>query len=118
MGRCSHDSGSNDVAQIGTFRKNGDGSYTGEIVTLSVQAKNVRITPEFSQTAEDAPSHLVTVGRAEIGAGWKMQTDDGSEYLVVKLDDPSFDAPIHARLFDSAGCRSASLVWLRENRVA
>ena len=57
------------MATIGTFKKSGN-EFTGEIVTLSLQTKNVRIVPESRQVGENAPSHRVFVGRAEIGAGW------------------------------------------------
>ncbi len=56
------------MATIGTFKKNGTNEYTGEIVTLSVQAKGVRIIPDIRATGENAPSHRVLVGRAEIEA--------------------------------------------------
>ncbi len=39
------------MAQIGTFTRNPDGSFIGEIVTLSVQTKNVRIVPDDSRTS-------------------------------------------------------------------
>ncbi|MEQ8164955.1 MAG: DUF736 family protein, partial [Alphaproteobacteria bacterium] len=39
------------MATIGTFKKSGN-EYTGEIVTLNVQAKNVRIVPDTNQTSE------------------------------------------------------------------
>lgn len=103
------------MAQIGVFNKNSDGSYTGEIVTLTVQAKNVRIAAIERQLDGHSPSHLVTVGRAEIGAAWENKSADGVEYLAVKLDDPSFEAAIHANLFDEMDGKSASLVWSREN---
>jgi hypothetical protein len=38
--------------------------------------------------------------RAEIGAAWPKRSTDGRDYLSVKLDDPSFNAPIFADLFD------------------
>lgn len=57
------------MATIGTFKKSGN-EFTGEIVTLSLQTKNVRIVPESRQVGENAPSHRVFVGRAEIGAAW------------------------------------------------
>ena len=50
------------MATIGTFKKNGTNEYTGEIVTLSVQAKGVRIIPDIRATGENAPSHRVLVG--------------------------------------------------------
>ena len=55
------------MATIGTFKKTGN-EYTGEIVTLSVQAKGVRIVPDLRATGENAPLHRILVGRAEIGA--------------------------------------------------
>ena len=79
------------MATIGTFKKSGS-EYTGEIVTLSVQAKNVRIVPEQTRSGDNAPSHRVYVGRAEIGAAWAKRSNEGRDYLGVKLDDPSFTA--------------------------
>lgn len=101
------------MAKIGVFTKNSDGSYTGEIVTLTVQAKNVRITAVERQLDGHSPSHLVTVGRAEIGVAWEKKSAD-KDYLAVKLDDPSFEAAIHAHLIDAIDGKSASLVWSRE----
>ena len=40
------------------------------------------------------------MGRAEIGAAWSKPSREGRDYLSVKLDDPSFNAPIYANLFD------------------
>ena len=98
------------MAAIGTFKKSGD-EFHGEIVTLSVQAKGVRITPEANPASDKAPSHRVFVGRAEIGAAWSKRSNEGRDYLSVKLDDPSFVAPIYASLFDDEdGC---TLIWSR-----
>ncbi|MFG1196547.1 DUF736 family protein, partial [Xanthobacter aminoxidans] len=52
------------MATIGTFKKTGANEFNGEIVTLSVQARGVRIVPEVRGTGENAPSHRVFVGRA------------------------------------------------------
>jgi len=104
------------MASIGTFTKNADGSFIGEIVTLSVQAKNVRITPDDTRTSDNAPSHLITVGRAEIGAGWAKTSNEGRHYLGLKFDDPSFIAPIYANLFEDADSKSYSLIWSRSSR--
>ena len=43
-----------DMATIGTFKKSGS-EYVGEIVTLSVQAKNVRIVPEETAGRRQRP---------------------------------------------------------------
>ncbi len=100
------------MATIGTFKKSGN-DYTGEIVTLSVQAKGVRIVPEANRANDNAPSHRVMVGRAEIGAAWSKTSNEGREYLGLKLDDPSFNAPIYANLFDDDEGGTYSLVWSR-----
>ena len=52
------------MATIGTFKKTGSNEFTGEIVTLSVQAKNVRIVPETNRSGDNSPSHRVYVGRS------------------------------------------------------
>lgn len=106
------------MATIGTFKKTGN-EFVGEIVTLNVQAKNVRIVPEVDRTKDNAPSHRVFVGRVEIGAAWSKHSNEGRDYLSLKLDDPSFTAPIYANLFDDTvveGEESFSLIWSRSRR--
>ncbi len=65
------------MATIGTFKKNGSNEFSGEIVTLSVQAKGVRIVPDTNRSGDNAPSHRVYVGRAEIGAAWSKTSNQG-----------------------------------------
>ena len=101
------------MATIGTFKKTGTNEYTGEIVTLSVQAKNVRIVPETARSGDNSPSHRVYVGRVEIGAAWAKRSNEGRDYLGLKLDDPSFTAPIFANLFDDEEGEGYSLIWSR-----
>ena len=100
------------MANIGSFKKVGN-EFQGEIVTLSVQTKGVRIVPETSRANDNAPSHRVYVGRAEIGAAWSKRSNEGRDYLSVKLDDPSFNAPIYANLFDDEGGEGFTLIWSR-----
>ena len=50
------------MANIGSFKKSGN-EFQGEIVTLSLQAKGVRIIPETNRTNDNAPSHRVYIGR-------------------------------------------------------
>lgn len=103
------------MANIGTFTKTEHG-YVGEIVTLSFQARNVRLVPETNSSNENAPSHRVYVGRAEIGAAWSKRSKD-RDYLSVKLDDPSFNAPIYANLFDDEDGESYTLIWSRGRKA-
>ena len=104
------------MATIGTFKKTGNNEFTGEIITLGIQAKNVRIVPEPNRSGENAPSHRVYVGRAEAGAAWTKHTNEGREYLSLKLDDPSFTTPIFASLFEDGDGKGHSLVWSRPTR--
>ena len=103
------------MANIGSFKKVGK-EFQGEIVTLSVQAKGVRIVSEDNRSNENAPSHRVFVGRAEIGAAWSKRSEEGRDYLSLKLDDPSFTAPIYANLFDDQDGEGYTLIWSRSRK--
>ena len=84
---------------------------------MSVQTKGVRIVPEANRVTDNAPSHRVFVGRAEIGAAWSKRSNEGREYLSLKLDDPSFTAPIYANLFEDEDGEGYSLIWSRGRRA-
>ncbi|MBV9527497.1 DUF736 domain-containing protein [Sphingomonas sp.] len=103
------------MANIGSFKKVGS-ELQGEIVTLSVQTRAVRIVPEANRGSDNAPSHRVFVGRAEIGAAWSKRSNNGRDYLSVKLDDPSFNAPIYANLFDDEDGDCYTLIWSRSRK--
>jgi len=105
------------MANIGSFTKSGE-SYKGEIVTMSVQTKNVRIVPEEASENDNAPTHRVFVGRAEIGAAWTKTSKEDRPYLSVKLDDPSFTAPIFANLFDDEDGKTFNLIWSRARKAS
>jgi uncharacterized protein (DUF736 family) len=96
------------MAIIGTFTKQ-DNAYQGTIATLSVSAK-VTITP-IEKTGEQSPDFRVFGGKAEIGAGWSTTSKAGNAYISVKLDDPSFAAPIFCRLVESD--KGHLLIWTR-----
>ena len=54
--------------------------------------------------------------KAEFGAAWKKTArETDREYLSVKLDDPSFPAPIYASLVKGEGDDSFTLIWSRRN---
>ena len=104
------------MATIGSFKKAGS-ELQGEIVTLSVQTKGVRIVPEINRASDNTPSHRIFVGRAEIGAAWSKRSNEGRDYLSVKLDDPSFNAPIYANLVDDEDGEGFTLIWSRSRRT-
>jgi uncharacterized protein (DUF736 family) len=99
------------MAQIGTFTRGEDGSYTGTIRTLSLNIK-VRLVPAEPSQNEKAPDLRVLAGNnVEIGAAWKRTSKENTVYHSVKLDDPSFPAPIYANLVEVEG--GFALVWSR-----
>jgi uncharacterized protein (DUF736 family) len=101
------------MAMIGTFTAS-DNGYTGMIktVTLSIKVK-------FVASAKDndkAPDYRIFAGTTEFGAAWKRTARDSDrEYLSVKLDDPSFAAPLYASLVRVEGEDDHSLIWSRRS---
>ena len=51
----------------------------------------------------------------ELGAAWaKTAKESGREYHQVRLDDPSFAAPIFANLIEHEDSGSFALIWNRQ----
>jgi uncharacterized protein (DUF736 family) len=101
------------MANIGSFKKSGENGYVGEIVTMSLQKKNVTIVAEEASENENAPSHRVIISKADVGACWQKTSKEGRDYLSIKLDDPSFTAPIFASLFADEDGKTFNLIWSR-----
>jgi len=99
------------MAQIGTFSRNEDGTYNGVIRTLTLNVKaTLRPSPKDH---EKAPDFRVQARGVELGAAWvKTARESGAEYLSVKLDDPSFPAPIYATLVHGDNDEHR-LIWSR-----
>ena len=102
------------MATIGTFTAQGDG-YTGSIKTLTLNVKTAVLRPN-EKSDERAPDYRIFAGQTEFGAAWKRTSQQDREYLSVKLDDPSFPAPIYATLIEVEGEEGLQLIWSRPNR--
>ena len=100
------------MATIGTFIKSGD-TFTGSVKTLNINAKTTIKSAE--KTSDKAPDYRVFAGSVEFGAAWKKISGEGRDYLSVKLDDPSFPAPIYATLIEGEDVGSFGLIWSRRN---
>jgi uncharacterized protein (DUF736 family) len=100
------------MATIGTFTKTENG-FAGAVKTLTLNVK-ARLAPS-EKTSDKAPDFRIFAGQTEFGAAWKKKSSEGREYLSVKLDDPSFPAPIYASLVEVEGEASFSLIWSRRN---
>ena len=101
------------MATIGAFTKSGD-TFTGSVKTLNINAKTT--IKAADKTSDKAPDYRVFAGsNVEFGAAWKKTSNEGRSYLSVKLDDPSFPAPIYATLVEGEEADSYSLIWSRRN---
>jgi uncharacterized protein (DUF736 family) len=99
------------MAQIGSFTRGENGVYTGEIRTLTLRVK-ASIRP-CERDNEKSPDHRVSASGVEFGAAWtKAARETGAEYLSLKLDDPSFPAPIYATLTQGDDGEH-KLIWSR-----
>ncbi|MGA0599214.1 DUF736 domain-containing protein [Caulobacter sp. KR2-114] len=98
------------MATIGTFTKSEDGSFSGSIKTLTLNVKTAQFKPVETDN-DKGPDYRIFAGATEFGAAWKKTSRDNNSYLSVKLDDPSFPAPIFASLVDAE--EGYSLIWSR-----
>lgn len=104
------------MAVIGEFKTSGN-TITGNVRTLAVGFK-ARLNP-IERVSRDAPDFRIMAGNGvEIGAGWNAVSNDGEPYISVKLDDPSFMAPITAALWPSETDGDYALIWNRPKREA
>ena len=101
------------MATIGTFSKT-DESYVGTIRTMTINVKT-KLVPNREKANEKAPDYRVYAGGAELGAGWwETSKEDDRPYLSLRLDDPSFAAPIRAAFFENAEEGTGVMVWSRQ----
>ncbi|WP_038366346.1 DUF736 domain-containing protein [Bosea sp. UNC402CLCol] len=103
------------MAVIGEFKSNGNG-IVGNVRTLSVRFQ-ARLQP-IERVSRDAPDFRVIGNGAEVGAGWNAVSGDGEPYISLKLDDPSFNAPITAALWPGETEGDYTLIWNRPKREA
>ncbi|AHY53116.1 DUF736 domain-containing protein [Bradyrhizobium japonicum] len=101
------------MATIGTFIA-ADNGYIGSIKTLTLNIK-ARFAA-FEKDNDKAPDYRIFAGLTEFGAAWKKTARESDrEHLSVKLDDPSFPAPIYASLVKAEGEAGFILIWSRRN---
>jgi len=99
------------MATIGTFTKADNGNFNGTIKTATLNLK-ITIRP-VEKESDKAPDYRVAAGSVEFGAGWKKTSREQRDYLSVKLDDPTFPAPIYATLVETENAGDYALIWSR-----
>ena len=74
------------------------------------------IEHDMSLATFDVLMRTIFAGATEFGAAWKKTARETQrEYLSVKLDDPSFPAPIYASLVEAEDGSGHNLIWSRRN---
>jgi uncharacterized protein (DUF736 family) len=100
------------MAIIGTFTRTENG-FTGSLKTLTLNSK-LQFVPETNKTKDSAPDYRIFFGSLEAGAAWqRIGRDSGREYWSVRLDDPTFPAPLFASLVETEDGKTLNLLWSR-----
>jgi uncharacterized protein (DUF736 family) len=110
MGAARNSERNRKMASIGTFTSIENG-FSGSIRTLALNVK-ARIA-RIDNPTDKGPHYRVLAGPVELGAAWKKTSEQGRDYLSVKLDDPSFSAPIYATLSEIEREGGYQLIWSR-----
>lgn len=87
------------MPSIGTVTRQKDGSFKGQLRTLSIRTM-IEIIPNRSKSADNQPDfRVVADGNVEIGAGWnRIGEASGKPYVSLVLSAPEF-----GRLFANLG---------------
>lgn len=90
------------MATIGTLHRKQDGTFVGQINTLTL---NAPLTMEpITKTNDKAPDFRIYSGRAEVGAGWKkIGRESRAEYISISLESPELPKKILANLGQASG---------------
>jgi uncharacterized protein (DUF736 family) len=102
------------MSVIGSFTLAKDGSWSGSIHTLAIDAKT-RFVPNDNRAHDSAPTFRVMVGESRIGDAWEARSggEPPKNCPRVRFDDPGLLEPISAALFPSEDGGTAQLVWNR-----
>ena len=89
---------------IGYVTKSDNGTFTGQLKTLSIRAE-IAIQPNNRKTSDVQPDYRVVAGDVEIGAGWNRHSEtSGRDYVSLSLAAPEFGPRrLYANLGRAAG---------------
>ncbi len=89
---------------IGYVTKDDNGTFTGQLKTLSIRAE-ITIQPNTRKASDAQPDYRVVSGDVEIGAGWNRHSEtSGRDYVSLSLSAPEFGPRrLYANLGRAAG---------------
>jgi uncharacterized protein (DUF736 family) len=89
---------------IGYVSKQQNGSFKGQIKTLSIRAE-IEILPNGHKESGNQPDYRVSAGGVEVGAGWMRKSESsGRDYVSLSLAAPEFGPRrLYANLGRAAG---------------
>jgi len=92
------------MTAIGYVTKLEDGSFKGELKTLSIRAEIV-ISPNSDKTSDSQPDYRVFAEGVEVGAAWVRKSESsGKDYISVSIAAPEFGPKkLYANLGKAAG---------------
>jgi uncharacterized protein (DUF736 family) len=78
------------MAAIGQVTRQDNGSFRGQLRTLSVRAE-IDIVPNAQKASEAQPDYRVLSEGIEVGAGWIRRSEtSGRDYVSLSLAAPEF----------------------------
>ena len=92
------------MSAIGYVTRNEDGSFKGQLKTLSIRAEiTIAANPRKANSVQ--PDYRVYSGDVEIGAGWNRHSEvSGRDYVSLSLAAPEFGPRrLYANLVRPAG---------------
>lgn len=89
---------------IGYVTKHDDGSFKGQLKTLSIRAE-IDIVANRNKASDAQPDYRVLSDGVEIGAGWMRRSESsGRDYVSLSLAAPEFGPRrLYANLGRAAG---------------
>ena len=78
---------------IGTFIKQENGVYKGQLETLAIKA-NVSLIPNDDKEKDIQPDYIFMHGEREIGVAWN-RADDRGEFISLSPEEPSLTPGVY-----------------------
>lgn len=103
------------MATLGQVRRKKDGSFEGQLKTLSVQC-SLKIIPVLEKPSEKSPDYRVLGNDVEIGAAWrKIGKQSGEQYIAGSIATLELGKkPVYFNLGMAAGQNDEdvfALIW-------